>query len=1340
MARPLAGLALRDAEVAATLFEQIFAQLYAPRSADKRAVAAAAITRVLEDPDASRSAEVVSALLRACLAAAWSSGVVEIPVATIAESAARARVFESGAALIEAMTLARGAGGTCARLNPHSAATGESRHNPPRSGVAEIAELRRLYTAASDQDAELAACDTILEGDANAPARRALEAAARGDYDIAKDLYRDLGVQQGGAPEEANRIAHARRVHMALELGRWNDAVLECVASAGGTGDDDDDDEGLWRRSLGATDVRVGFDAAETLQAYVTAVAHRRVDTENRLERLLTRVEGDAERKIEPDAAAEAFVAARAPCALAIASLRKSDFGTARRRVDAAYESIGATLASLHRCAIGARSDRLRELARVAEIDTFLSIRLSAHEGSSAELARRWRAMPLGARDPADHWMRCPRSRYFCAISVLGSDTAFAKQPFDDIKKHTKKLKLETVRLALARGDLDVAVAAYEESKGAAAALFADVSLARARRHVARRDDPRACSTRFEEALHDPTSDNEPTRVAEYFAAVASGAAVAPEQGGVDALGQKAARNLVEGSREGSGQLDLAEFVFGLLRRDIANGRTRLAVLDNIASLASRMVDEDAIAACVDVAVRSFIEALEALNATSVAQRAVPRLIALITEWTASAAPSFKEAATPAVCVGFLPWCWRLVSLATTGTRDLRDALLPTLATLAKEYPGAMRDHVRFAVERSEDERDETEAWLADLQRHCHDEAAESLVVALEGLAEPEIRAYEGFQRIANMLRADETAEKMDDAPAPKKLRTARAVNRRVARAWARLRDNLFADSWPHVGPAIGERNAHFATLWIEGVLRNRDARARRQALADEYGHVPEKMRKFVEGDLSHSGFSDHWSSGGCLCAEMATAGEARKLAQKLAWFFHEALVLEDAKQGSRRTRHVPLQHVSKHLRDYDGARGGAGLRAPGDEASPRVFAFDPTVVSLRSLRRPKKLTMHCADGEARSYLVKGGEDLRNDARIQAIFGAMRRELDAGVKCSGGLLRVYGVVALNPRVGLVEWVDGVETLKSIIERDLGDADTANSPMVLARVERDNALNITGARTYLDAYRHQPPARAVEALEAAYAQIDASPNGGGALRRHLAALAPLPEAWLALRSKYVQSLACASACGYVVGLGDRHLDNLMLDRKNGSILHIDLGVSFGGGPTLPIPELLPFRLTRELRAPLAPLNSDALLRRNLAANLAALRAQDARPTLETMLEAFATDPVLEWIQNDQTVNKRQRSDGTPDVAAKLSPHLRVQVATGKLRGTDPAVLLNAELRCNTRLDDAVLGRVVAVVHGAHKPPAPDAAPLSPDEQAAALIRLATDKALLGFQWQGLNTWL
>ena len=52
-------------------------------------------------------------------------------------------------------------------------------------------------------------------------------------------------------------------------------------------------------------------------------------------------------------------------------------------------------------------------------------------------------------------------------------------------------------------------------------------------------------------------------------------------------------------------------------------------------------------------------------------------------------------------------------------------------------------------------------------------------------------------------------------------------------------------------------------------------------------------------------------------------------------------------------------------------------------------------------------------------------------------------------------------------------------------------------------------------------------------------------------------------------------------GYILGLGDRHVQNILIDTQTAELIHIDLGVAFEQGWILPTPETVPFRLTRDM---------------------------------------------------------------------------------------------------------------------------------------------------------------
>lgn len=51
-----------------------------------------------------------------------------------------------------------------------------------------------------------------------------------------------------------------------------------------------------------------------------------------------------------------------------------------------------------------------------------------------------------------------------------------------------------------------------------------------------------------------------------------------------------------------------------------------------------------------------------------------------------------------------------------------------------------------------------------------------------------------------------------------------------------------------------------------------------------------------------------------------------------------------------------------------------------------------------------------------------------------------------------------------------------------------------------------------------------------------------------LREAIFRLSSSPESYLALRSQFAKTLASFNICSYILGIGDRHLENFLLDLK------------------------------------------------------------------------------------------------------------------------------------------------------------------------------------------------
>lgn len=54
---------------------------------------------------------------------------------------------------------------------------------------------------------------------------------------------------------------------------------------------------------------------------------------------------------------------------------------------------------------------------------------------------------------------------------------------------------------------------------------------------------------------------------------------------------------------------------------------------------------------------------------------------------------------------------------------------------------------------------------------------------------------------------------------------------------------------------------------------------------------------------------------------------------------------------------------------------------------------------------------------------------------------------------------------------------------------------------------------------------------------------------------------LPSLWFDMRVNYSRSVAVNSIVGHIIGLGDRHVSNILMDMARGDLISIDLGISF-----------------------------------------------------------------------------------------------------------------------------------------------------------------------------------
>ncbi len=302
---------------------------------------------------------------------------------------------------------------------------------------------------------------------------------------------------------------------------------------------------------------------------------------------------------------------------------------------------------------------------------------------------------------------------------------------------------------------------------------------------------------------------------------------------------------------------------------------------------------------------------------------------------------------------------------------------------------------------------------------------------------------------------------------------------------------------------------------------------------------------------------------------------------------------------------------------------------------TPLIRGFVPRVKVMSSLQKPKQIAMLGDDGKEYKFLAKTKDDLRKDARVQEFDEMINKLLKKDPEARRRHLRIrtYGVVPLTPSCGLIEWVEGTIGLRFILEPLYHASDFA----VAFDKERIRHLN-------------QANNKLSEADRFTKVILPAC----GPPRLHAWFLNTFKDksAWYEARVSYTRTVAVMSMVGAVIGLGDRHLENILLDQTNGEVLHVDLNCLFYKGLTFETPERVPFRLTSNILDGMGFTKHEGAFRR--VCEIAMRIMRNHREILMSVLETFVHDPFSELSRH---AKKKKESDDSDSEAELLMRRLR-----------------------------------------------------------------------------------
>ncbi|VDK69084.1 unnamed protein product, partial [Onchocerca ochengi] len=230
---------------------------------------------------------------------------------------------------------------------------------------------------------------------------------------------------------------------------------------------------------------------------------------------------------------------------------------------------------------------------------------------------------------------------------------------------------------------------------------------------------------------------------------------------------------------------------------------------------------------------------------------------------------------------------------------------------------------------------------------------------------------------------------------------------------------------------------------------------------------------------------------------------------------------------------------------------------------------IEPVVTIADGITQPTIVTVIGSDGKVRKLIFKN-EDLRQDSLVEQLFTVVNILLMNEDKTFP--LRTYHVMPINSSAGIIEFCLGTVSLCNYI---CGADRKSGMHKKLYPLE----MTAAAARFKLSEARTNQ-SNLVETYEEICKGIHP------VFRHFFYDSFPDPLEWFSRIKDYTISLARWSIVGYIVGLGDRHLNNIMIEKETGRLLHIDLGMVFEFGKrNLLIPERVPFRLTREMIDPI-----------------------------------------------------------------------------------------------------------------------------------------------------------
>jgi len=304
-------------------------------------------------------------------------------------------------------------------------------------------------------------------------------------------------------------------------------------------------------------------------------------------------------------------------------------------------------------------------------------------------------------------------------------------------------------------------------------------------------------------------------------------------------------------------------------------------------------------------------------------------------------------------------------------------------------------------------------------------------------------------------------------------------------------------------------------------------------------------------------------------------------------------------------------------------------------EVLPR-FDVTPTGIT-----HPKIVICCGSMGTEFKQLVKL-DDIRQDSIMQQVFNYTNelmksrnssfisnrgnKKTSSKSLCKHLKLATYNVIPLSPETGILEWVENSQSLNEYL---VGSRITLGAHSRYCEGEWKHMMCSEKMKKANSTEKRKVFDLVCENISPVFRYFFVEVFGHNL------------QAWHTARMAYTRSCAVSSIVGHILGIGDRHNNNILINKKTGELVHIDFGIVFEQGRLLTIPETVPFRLTRDIVDGMGPLGTEGTFASAAEETIRILRENSS--ALLTILSAIVNDPLYEWKKSAAKARARQESE-------------------------------------------------------------------------------------------------